>query len=152
MSVKLDWRNTNSFKGKDKNAFNAKANENRKLLDKTHKVLEHEDFTESRFENTTSEIIKVNQIEKVYKDGLQAVNKTTFSVEKGSIFGLLGPNGAGKTSLLSMIDLDQQRSGGNVKLLNTDIDSKKLPLVGPQMGMVAQNDSIMEELTVDESL
>jgi len=73
----------------------------------------------------------------VYKDGTQAVSKTSLAVEKGNIFGLLGPNGAGKTSMISMINLDQQRSNGNVKLLNTEIDSKRLPLVGPQMGMVA---------------
>ena len=65
---------------------------------------------------------------------------------------MLGPNGAGKSSLLSMVTLGQQRTKGGIKLLFTDIDSKKLPSVGPQMGMVEEYDSIMDDLTVNESL
>ena len=44
--VSLDLRNTNSFKGQDKNTYKSKANVNRKMLEKTDKVIEHE--TEAR--------------------------------------------------------------------------------------------------------
>jgi len=34
---------------------------------------------------------------------LTAVDRISFTIEQGEIFGLLGPNGAGKTTTLSML-------------------------------------------------
>jgi len=36
-------------------------------------------------------------------DGLVAVDKVSFKVEPGAIFGLLGPNGAGKTTIIRVV-------------------------------------------------
>ena len=51
--VKLDARNTNSFKGEDKNTYKSKANVNRKMLDKSDKVIEHETFAKSVYPDIT---------------------------------------------------------------------------------------------------
>ena len=42
----------------------------------------------------------------MYKDGVAAVNKNSFSVKKGEVFGLLGPNGAGKSTMFNMMSMD----------------------------------------------
>ncbi|MBU1074981.1 ATP-binding cassette domain-containing protein, partial [Patescibacteria group bacterium] len=47
-------------------------------------------------------IIEVKELTKKYKDNT-AVDKISFSVEKGEIFGFLGPNGAGKTTTISVL-------------------------------------------------
>lgn len=47
-------------------------------------------------------VLKVNDISKSYGE-LEAVQKLSFEVPEGLIFGLLGPNGAGKTSTIRMI-------------------------------------------------
>ncbi|MCS6929239.1 MAG: ABC transporter ATP-binding protein [Saprospiraceae bacterium] len=47
-------------------------------------------------------ILSVQNVVKRYDRHL-AVDRVSFDVPKGSIFGLLGPNGAGKTSLIRMI-------------------------------------------------
>lgn len=52
-------------------------------------------------------IVEVKNLVKEYsvkgKGLIKAVNKVSFSVGKGEIFGLLGPNGAGKSSVIRMI-------------------------------------------------
>jgi ABC-2 type transport system ATP-binding protein len=47
-------------------------------------------------------ILEVNGLEKRFSSQV-AVDKISFQLSKGSIFGLLGPNGAGKTTLIRMI-------------------------------------------------
>src|SRR5438045_7549454 len=47
-------------------------------------------------------ILEVNELEKRFASQL-AVDKISFQLSKGSIFGLLGPNGADKTTLIRMI-------------------------------------------------
>jgi ABC-2 type transport system ATP-binding protein len=47
-------------------------------------------------------ILEVNNLEKRFASQV-AVDKISFQLSKGSIFGLLGPNGAGKTTLIRMI-------------------------------------------------
>jgi ABC-2 type transport system ATP-binding protein len=47
-------------------------------------------------------ILEVTDLQKNFSSQV-AVNKISFQLEQGSIFGLLGPNGAGKTTLIRMI-------------------------------------------------
>ncbi len=47
-------------------------------------------------------IAEVLQVSRRYGATL-AVDKVSFQVEEGEMFGLLGPNGAGKTTLLSIL-------------------------------------------------
>jgi ABC-type multidrug transport system ATPase subunit len=55
---------------------------------------------------------------KVYKNGVAAVNKNTFTIRKGEVFGLLGPNGAGKTSTFNIMTMAIKKSGGQARLFN----------------------------------
>ncbi len=47
-------------------------------------------------------VLSVNQITRRFS-GLVAIDRVSFSVEVGEIFGLIGPNGAGKTTMFNMI-------------------------------------------------
>ena len=51
----------------------------------------------------------------------KAVNKVTFSAEKGEVVGLLGQNGAGKTTIMNMLSGCLMPSEGQII-----IDSKDL--------------------------
>ena len=48
-------------------------------------------------------ILQIQEVSKFYANHT-ALDKVTFDVPKGKIFGLLGPNGAGKTSLIRIIN------------------------------------------------
>ncbi len=52
--------------------------------------------------NNQDIILSVKDIVKVYGDH-RAVDKISFDVKRGEIFGLLGPNGAGKTTTIRML-------------------------------------------------
>ena len=51
---------------------------------------------------TSGNILEVTDLEKRFSSQV-AVDKISFRLGRGSIFGLLGPNGAGKTTLIRMI-------------------------------------------------
>jgi ABC-type multidrug transport system ATPase subunit len=70
--------------------------------------------------------IEARNLMKVFKDGTAAVNKNTFCVEKGEVFGLLGPNGAGKSTMFNIMTMDLRRSNGDVRILKTELDDIKV--------------------------
>ncbi|MBS1761011.1 MAG: ABC transporter ATP-binding protein [Bacteroidetes bacterium] len=49
-----------------------------------------------------SEILSVKNLSKSY-GAIQALDKVSFDVPAGSVFGILGPNGSGKTTLLGIV-------------------------------------------------
>jgi ABC-2 type transport system ATP-binding protein len=53
--------------------------------------------------NENSIIIYVQDVNKTYASGFQALKKINLEIKRGEIFALLGPNGAGKTTLISII-------------------------------------------------
>jgi len=69
--------------------------------------------------------IVVSELIKVYGEQ-KAVNKITFSVQKGEIVGFLGPNGAGKSTTMKMITGYLPPDGGIAVV--SDIDVAKDPI------------------------
>lgn len=47
--------------------------------------------------------INVNNLSKIYKGGIKAVDHLSFNVDEESIFGFLGPNGAGKSTTIKIL-------------------------------------------------
>jgi ABC-type multidrug transport system ATPase subunit len=73
-------------------------------------------------------------------------------VAKGEVFGLLGPNGAGKSSMFNMMTMDLQRSSGEVRILNKDLDELNVVEDGNRMGMCPQFNPIWDNMTVDQCI
>ncbi len=80
-----------------------------------------------------------------------AVDRVTFDVEDGRIFGFLGPNGAGKTTTIRMlIGLLVPTSGeGHVDGLDIRTESEAIKL---RIGYMSQLFSLYGDLTVDENI
>ncbi len=49
------------------------------------------------------DVVKVENLTKVYRGGVEALRGISFSVAEGSVFAILGPNGAGKTTTLKSV-------------------------------------------------
>ncbi len=64
-------------------------------------------------------VIETHELSKIYK-GQTAVEKLSFRVEAGEIFGFLGPNGAGKTTTLLMLLGLTEPTSGSARVLGMD--------------------------------
>lgn len=62
--------------------------------------------------NTLFKMIQVNNLSKIYNNGVKVLNIANLEIPKGESFGLVGNNGAGKTTFFSLLlDLIQPSSG-----------------------------------------
>ena len=64
--------------------------------------------------------LKIDNINKTYRDGVKALNNISLEIENG-IFGLLGPNGAGKSTLMKTIAGLQEPDNGIITFNNENI-------------------------------
>jgi ABC-2 type transport system ATP-binding protein len=65
--------------------------------------------------------IEVKNLVKSY-GSFNAVDKISFTVNQGEIFGLIGPNGAGKTTTLRILATLLQITSGQVKIFGHDLE------------------------------
>ena len=80
-----------------------------------------------------------------------AVDRISFSVHQGEIFGFLGANGAGKTTTIRVLCGLLVPTEGEVRLSGVEISSS--PLVAKkQVGYMSQKFTLYDDLTVDENL
>ena len=82
---------------------------------------------------------------------LRAVDGVDFDVAKGEAFGFLGPNGAGKSSTMRMIGCVSPVSGGTLRILGLD-PGRDGPTIRSRLGVVPQQDTLDNELTVRENV
>lgn len=60
--------------------------------------------------------ICISNLEKVYPNGLKALNGVGFNVPKGALFALLGPNGAGKSTLVKILTSLEKPTAGQIQI------------------------------------
>lgn len=71
--------------------------------------------------------LKIENVNKVYPNGVKALNNINLTLNKG-MFGLLGPNGAGKSSLMRTIAALQDPDSGSIHLGDIDVIREKTEL------------------------
>lgn len=100
--------------------------------------------------------ISVKHLKKTFGKGdtaVEAVRGISLDVKKGEIFGFLGPNGAGKTTSLRMIVGLLQPDSGDVFIFGMNSkDSQHRRKIKRIIGIITQDISLYEELTVEENL
>ena len=91
-----------------------------------------------------------NSLSKEY-DGKTAVDKVSFEVDEGEIFGLIGPDGAGKTSIFRMLTTLLLPDKGTAQGFGWDV-VKDWESIRNSVGYMPGKFSLYQDLTVEENL
>ena len=80
-----------------------------------------------------------------------AVNRVSFEVNRGEIFGFLGPNGAGKSTTIRMLCGILSPTGGRGSVAGFDIRTQPEEIKA-NVGYMSQKFSLYQDLTVEENI
>ncbi len=101
---------------------------------------------------TTSQIsFSARNLEFKFPNGNIGIRDVTFSESHGRLIGIMGASGAGKTTLLNILSGIDPPSKGQVLINGLDLHKEKEKLEGV-IGLIPQDDLLLEELTVFQNL
>jgi putative ABC transport system ATP-binding protein len=104
-------------------------------------------------------MIKLNKLLKVYtSDEVEttAVNEISLNIKKGEFIAIMGPSGCGKSSLLNILGLLDNASGGEYWFGDEEVvkyvEKDRANLRKGNIGFVFQSFNLIDELTVYENV
>lgn len=95
-------------------------------------------------------VIQVENLTKMFGQ-FTAVNKISFEVGKGEVFGFLGANGAGKTTAMKMLIGISKPTSGEARVAGFDVKSHAED-VKKNIGYMSQKFSLYNDLTIKENI
>ncbi|MDK2915963.1 MAG: type transport system ATP-binding protein [Euryarchaeota archaeon] len=96
------------------------------------------------------QMIEVERLTKNYGN-VTAVNRVSFSVAEGELFGLLGPNGSGKTTMIRMLTGQIPPTSGSARVMGLDPASDPIG-VRRLVGIIPEQETPPSFLTAEEYL
>jgi ABC-2 type transport system ATP-binding protein len=91
-------------------------------------------------------IIEVEDLVKVFKGEVRALDGLSLTVAPGSIYGLLGPNGAGKTTLIRVLATLLPADAGSARVAGVDVRQHP-EQVRARIGLAGQYAAVDDHLT-----
>lgn len=97
-------------------------------------------------------LLKVEDIS-ISFGGLKAVDKLSFQINEGEIYGLIGPNGAGKTTVFNLISQFYKPDSGKVVFNGKNISKLKVhQVINEGITRTFQNVELFKNMTVKSNL
>ncbi|HTA60964.1 MAG TPA: ATP-binding cassette domain-containing protein [Bacteroidia bacterium] len=117
------------------------------------KPIYYSDIISKFLADKSSTVVSFQAVDLEYKFpggklGLRGIN---INEESGKLIGIMGGSGAGKSTLLNVLNSNEIPSGGAVLINGVNIHTEKHKIEGV-IGMVSQDDLLIEELTVYQNL
>ena len=100
-------------------------------------------------------MITLENVNKVYSNGLHAVKDVNLKVNEGDIFGIIGLSGAGKSSLIRLINRLEEPTSGKIFIKGENIlefDKTQLLERRKKIGMIFQHFNLLSSRTVEENV
>ncbi len=94
---------------------------------------------------------EVNDMSFRFKNGALGLRHINMAEREGSLIGIMGASGAGKTTLLNVLCGNESPSEGEVLINGRNLHTQPELLEGV-IGLIPQDDLLIEELTVYENL
>jgi ABC transport system ATP-binding/permease protein len=94
---------------------------------------------------------KVDNVGFTFRKGGVGLRNISFSEGQGKLIGIMGASGAGKTTLLNVLAGIETPTTGEVSINGLNLHREKEKLEGV-IGLIPQDDLLIEELTVFENL
>ena len=110
-------------------------------------------------EGTNVEILKIENLSKVYGKGptaVKALDNVSFSIKKGEFVAIIGPSGSGKSTLMHLMGGVDRPTSGKVLVDGTDIyelnETQLAIFRRRQIGFIYQFYNLLPVLTVEENI
>ncbi len=100
--------------------------------------------------STDMPVVTVKDLSKNY-EGVSALHKISFGVEKGEIFGIIGPDGAGKTTLFRILTTLLLPDEGVAEVMHLDV-SQQWQMIRTKVGYMPGRFSLYQDMTIEENL
>lgn len=100
-------------------------------------------------------MIKLENVTKVYKTGVRAVNNMNVDIGEGEFVYVIGPTGAGKSTFIKLLYREEKASSGKVIVAGQDVSKikdRKVPYFRRNIGVVFQNFRLLPKKTVFENI
>lgn len=104
-------------------------------------------------------MLKLHNLSKIYStDEIEtaALNSVNIEIARGEFVAVMGPSGCGKTTLLNIIGLLDNPTGGEYWFMNRNVthcsESQLTEIRKQNIGFIFQNFNLIDELTVEENI
>ena len=104
----------------------------------------------TRINETTPKAIEANELTRQF-GAFTAVDRISFDVLQGEVFGFLGANGAGKTTAIRMLTGLLTPSGGSARVAGHDVYTEG-EAIKRSIGYMSQRFSLYEDLSPRENI
>lgn len=90
--------------------------------------------------------IKFNEVSFTYPDsGIQAINKLSFEIQKGSSLAIIGHTGSGKSTIAQLLLRQYEPNSGKISLNGVDLNSLNMDDIRTRIGYVPQEVFLFSE-------
>jgi cell division transport system ATP-binding protein len=100
-------------------------------------------------------MIKVEQVTKVYKDSVTALDDVNVEINKGEFVFLVGPSGSGKSTFIRLLLKEEEPTRGSIFVAGKNIKNLsawKVPYLRRNIGCVFQDFKLLSDRTVFQNV